>query len=70
MHGAYIHCGQQHLQRYLKEFAFRYNNRYGVGINNGERTARMMQGIEGKRLTLFQVSYLCAALVATVQGQP
>jgi transposase-like protein len=51
MRGTYIHCGQQHVQRYLNEFAFRYNNRSGLGINDGERTARMMQGIEGKRLT-------------------
>jgi transposase-like protein len=51
MRGTYIHCGEQHVQRYLNEFAFRYNNRSGLGITDGERTARMMQGIEGKRLT-------------------
>jgi transposase-like protein len=51
MRGTYIHCGEQHVQRYLNEFAFRYNNRSGLGIGDGERTARMMQGIEGKRLT-------------------
>jgi hypothetical protein len=41
----------QHLQRYLNEFAFRYTNRSGVGVADGERTALMMQGILGKRLT-------------------
>jgi len=51
MRGTYIHCGQQHLQRYLSEFQFRYNNRSGLGITDGERTARAMKGIEGKRLT-------------------
>ena len=51
MRGTYIHCGPQHVQRYLNEFAFRYNNRSGLGVTDGERTARMMQGIEGKRLT-------------------
>jgi hypothetical protein len=51
MKGTYIHCGEEHVQRYLDEFAFRYNNRSGLGIHDGERTARMMQGIEGKRLT-------------------
>ena len=51
MRGTYIHCGEQHLQRYLSEFQFRYNNRSGLGINDGERTARAMKGIEGKRLT-------------------
>jgi transposase-like protein len=51
MRGTYIHCETQHLQRYLNEFAFRYSNRSGLGITDGERTARTMQGIEGKRLT-------------------
>lgn len=51
MRGTYIHCGEQHLQRYLNEFAFRYTHRSGLGITDGERTALTMQGIEGKRLT-------------------
>ena len=51
MKGSYIHCGPQHLQRYLSEFSFRYNNRSGLGITDGERTTRAMKGIEGKRLT-------------------
>ncbi len=51
MRGTYIHCEAQHIQRYLNEFAFRYNNRSGLGVSDGERTARTMQGIEGKRLT-------------------
>jgi len=51
MRGTYIHCGEQHVQRYLTEFEFRYNNRSGLGINDGERTAIAMKGIEGKRLT-------------------
>jgi len=51
MKGTYRFCSEQHLQRYLNEFEFRYNNRVGLGINDGERTARAMKGIEGKRLT-------------------
>jgi transposase-like protein len=51
MKGTYRFCGEQHLQRYLNEFEFRYNNRSGLGIDDGERTARAMKGIEGKRLT-------------------
>jgi transposase-like protein len=51
MRGTYIHCGEQHLQRYLNEFQFRYNNRSGLGVTDGERTALAMKGIEGKRLT-------------------
>jgi transposase-like protein len=51
MRGTYTFCGEQHLQRYLAEFQFRYNNRSGLGISDGERTTRAMKGIEGKRLT-------------------
>ena len=49
--GTYHFCSEQHLQRYLAEFAFRYSNRSGLGVNDGERAARLMKGIEGKRLT-------------------
>lgn len=51
MRGTYRLCSEQHLQRYLTEFEFRHNHRSGLGINDGERTARAMKGIEGKRLT-------------------
>ena len=51
MRGTYTFCGEQHLQRYLTEFQFRYNNRSGLKISDGERTAIALKGIEGKRLT-------------------
>ncbi|KZD22803.1 IS1595 family transposase [Tardiphaga robiniae] len=51
MRGTYTFCGEQHLQRYLTEFQFRYNNRSGLGVTDGERTAKALKGIEGKRLT-------------------
>jgi transposase-like protein len=51
MRGTYTFCGEQHLQRYLTEFQFRYNNRSGLGVFDGERTAIALKGIEGKRLT-------------------
>jgi transposase-like protein len=51
MRGTYTFCGEQHLQRYLAEFQFRYNNRSGLGFTDGERTTLAMKGIEGKRLT-------------------
>ena len=51
MRGTYIHCGEQHLQRYLNEFSFRYSNRSGFGIGDVERAARTLKGIESKRLT-------------------
>lgn len=48
MVGVYHFCGEQHLQRYLTEFSFRYTNRF---VTDGERTAIALKGIEGKRLT-------------------
>jgi hypothetical protein len=42
---------EAHLHRYLTEFDFRYNNRVGLGVNDGERAPRALKGIEGKRLT-------------------
>ena len=51
MVGVYHFCGEQHLQRYLNEFAFRYSNCSGVGINDNMRAALALKGIEGKRLT-------------------
>jgi hypothetical protein len=51
MRGTYTFCGEQHLQRYLTEFQFRYINRSGLGVSDGERMAIALKGIEGKRLT-------------------
>lgn len=51
MVGVYHFCGEQHLQRYLNEFSFRYSNRSGVGIGDVERAALVLKGAQGKRLT-------------------
>jgi transposase-like protein len=51
LRGTYIHVSEKHLQRYLSEFEFRYNNRSGLGVTDGERTAKALKGAEGKRLT-------------------
>ncbi|NWG23350.1 MAG: IS1595 family transposase [Pseudorhodoplanes sp.] len=51
MVGVYHFCGEQHLQRYLNEFAFRYTHRSGLGVSDNERAALALKGIEGKRLT-------------------
>jgi hypothetical protein len=41
MRGVYQHCGEQHLQRYLNEFSFRYNNRVRlVSTTQSERRSR------------------------------
>lgn len=54
MTGVYHFCGQQHLQRYLDEFSFRYSNRIGVGIGDDERARLAIKGAAGKRLTYRQ----------------
>ena len=51
MKGTYHFCSEKHLARYVAEFEFRYNNSSGLGIEDGERTAIALKGIEGKRLT-------------------
>ena len=51
MKGVYSFCSEQHLARYLAEYQFRYNNRSGLGVSDGERTLLALKGIEGKRLT-------------------
>jgi ISXO2 transposase-like protein/transposase-like zinc ribbon protein len=51
MKGVYHHCGEQHLQRYLHEFDFRYSNRSALGVSDSQRATRLLKGIEGRRLT-------------------
>ena len=50
MNGIYQHCGEQHLQRYLNEFTFRYSHRAKLGVDDLERAMLATQGGEGKRL--------------------
>jgi transposase-like protein len=40
-----------HLQRYLAEFDFRYNNRVANGVNDAQRADLLLKGAVGKRLT-------------------
>lgn len=51
MRGVYQHCAHHHLNRYLAEFDFRYNNRVRLGVDDKERAERLLQGVVGKRLT-------------------
>jgi len=51
MIGIYQHCDEQHLQRYLAEFDFRYSNRSALGVEDAERTDKLVKAAEGKRLT-------------------
>jgi len=51
MKGVYQHCGEQHLQRYLNEFDFRYSNRAALRVTDAMRAELAIKRIEGKRLT-------------------
>jgi hypothetical protein len=46
--GTFHHVSEQHLDRYVDEFSFRYNNRK---VTDAERTVRALSKIGGKRLT-------------------
>jgi transposase-like protein len=49
--GCYFHVSQEHLHRYLAEFDFRYSHRSRLGVDDVERTDRIIKGVVGKRLT-------------------
>lgn len=51
LRGVYQHVSPEHLNRYVSEFSFRYNNRVSLDIDDHERTRLILAGIEGKRLT-------------------
>lgn len=54
INGTFHHVSKGHLHRYCDEFEFRYNNRVALGVNDGERAAKIVMGAEGKRLTYKQ----------------
>jgi hypothetical protein len=49
--GTYHSISEQHLQRYLAEFGFRYSNRSARGVEDVERAELALIGAKGKRLT-------------------
>ena len=51
INGTFHHVGKGHLHRYCEEFAFRYNNRIALGVNDSTRASLIVTGAEGKRLT-------------------
>jgi transposase-like protein len=55
MRGVYQHCSDNHLQRYLNEFDFRYSNRAALEVDDKLRTERALKGIVGKRLTYRRI---------------
>ena len=54
MKGIYQHCREKHLHRYLAEYDFRYNHRVAARLRRSARTAAMVRGVPGKRLTYQQ----------------
>ena len=55
--GTYHHMSEAHLGRYTAEFDFRYNTR---SMNDTERAALALKGMEGKRLTYRRTDKLAA----------
>jgi transposase-like protein len=51
MRGVYQHCAKKHLHRYAAEFDFRYSYRAALGVDDGARAVRALEGAIGKRLT-------------------
>jgi hypothetical protein len=51
INGSFHSVSEQHLSRYVDEFAFRWNTRSALGIEDTERASRAIKGAVGKRLT-------------------
>lgn len=49
--GSFHSVSEQHLQRYVDEFAFRWNTRSALGVEDTERASMMVKAAVGKRLT-------------------
>ena len=49
--GSFHSVSEQHLQRYVDEFCFRWNHRSSLGVEDFERAAAILEGANGKRLT-------------------
>jgi transposase-like protein len=54
--GTYHHVGEQHLQRYVNEFGFRYNHRTALGYSDDQRANAVLKEIAGKRLTYRRIN--------------
>lgn len=55
--GTYHHMSEAHLGRYCREFDLRYNTR---DMTDGERSAVILKGMEGKRLTYRRADAIAA----------
>jgi transposase-like protein len=52
--GTYVAVEPFHLERYVDEQAFRFNNR--IGVNDGQRFAKAVSQVSGKRLTYAELT--------------
>jgi hypothetical protein len=49
--GSFHSVSEQHLERHVDEFAFRWSTRSALGIEDTERAGLAIKGAAGKRLT-------------------
>jgi len=56
LYGCHHAVSEAHLQRYLNEAAFLWNNRQKLGINDATRANNAIKGAAGKRLTYHQTN--------------
>ncbi len=54
VYGTFHSVSEQHLQRYVNEFAFRWNHRV-ARVSDTQRANAAIKGIEGKRLTYRRI---------------
>jgi hypothetical protein len=55
INGSFHAVSEKHLQRYCKEFDFRWNTRQSQGFNDIDRQQKALKGIAGKRLTYRRI---------------
>lgn len=53
--GSFHSISERHLDRYVQEFAFRWNHRQSLGVEDVERAAAIVKAAEGKRLTYRRI---------------
>jgi hypothetical protein len=54
MYGTHHAVSEHHLQRYINEIAFKWNNRGSLGVDDAERAENLLKGAKGKRLMYRQ----------------
>ena len=53
--GSFHSVSEQHLQRYVTEFEFRWNTRSALGVEDFDRANAIVKGAAGKRLTYRRI---------------